>query len=254
VKVSERFDWPQFQADFPQVAAASGFVPAILTHTEAGEVIAWEKPGNGPLVYLSSGIHGDEPAGPLALLELMRSDTFGPEASWILCPALNPTGLLAGTRESASGQDLNRDYWTRRNPEVSAHAAWLETRAVPDVFISLHEDWETTGFYFYEINCCQDSPERASAILDAVAPWFQPEPCSCIDDHDVRDTGWIYHAAEADLPECWPEAIFLAKLGCPVSFTFETPSQALLSSRVAAHAAAVKAALLRVAGFHSPSS
>ena len=40
----------------------------------------------------------------------------------------------------------------------------------------------------------------------------------------------------------WPEAIFLAKHGCPLSFTFETPSQAPLARRIAALGAAVRAA------------
>lgn len=250
--VIERLDWPQFLTDFSEVARAAGFEPTVLFETRAGEIIAWEKSGDGPTIYLSSGIHGDEPAGPLALLELVRSGNLGPEANWMICPALNPTGLSAGTRENEAGEDLNRDYWARRNPEVAHHVAWLESRPVPDAFMSLHEDWETTGFYFYEINCCKDQPERARSILEAVAPWFPPEPCSCIDEHDVRDTGWIYHAAEADMPESWPEAIFLAKLGCPVSFTFETPSKAALALRVAAHVAAVKAALTHVAGLRSP--
>lgn len=252
--VIERFEWPRFLHDFSQAADTGGFRSTLLAETAAGGVEVWEKPGGGPSVYLSAGIHGDEPAGPLALLELVRAGAFGGQASWTLCPALNPTGLSAGTRENAGGEDLNRDYWTRRNPEVSSHAAWLEDAGAPDVFISLHEDWETTGFYFYEINCCRDQPERAKAILEAVSPWFPPEPCRCIDDHEVRDSGWIYHAAEADLPQCWPEAIFLAKLGCPVSFTFETPSRARLADRVDAHMAAVNAVLRHAVGLHSPSA
>jgi len=252
-KVSARFDWPQFSDDFSQVARTAGFEPTVLAGTPAGDLVAWEKGGPGPTVYLSAGIHGDEPAGPLALLDLVRSGVFGSQGNWIICPALNPTGLAAGTRENAAGEDLNRDYWALRNPEVASHAAWLQARGVPDAFISLHEDWETTGFYFYEINCCQDRPQRARSILEAVAPWFPPEPGPRIDDHDVRDCGWIYHEAEADLPGCWPEAIYLAKLGCPVSFTFETPSSADLSTRVAAHVAAVRAALRHVPGLDSSS-
>lgn len=252
--VTERFEWPQFLTDFSEVARAAGFEPSVLCETAAGDLVVWEKLGSGPTVYLSAGIHGDEPAGPLALLKLVREGAFGPEGNWMLCPALNPTGLAAGTRVNAAGEDLNRDYWERKNPEVASHAAWLRSCAVPDLFISLHEDWETDGFYFYEINCCQDRPERASAILEAVAPWFPPEPGPRIDDHDVRGCGWIYHQAEADLPESWPEAIYLAKLGCPVSFTFETPSSALLSARVAAHAAAARAVLRLVVAFDSPST
>ena len=53
----------------------------------------------------------------------------------------------------------------------------------------------------------------------------------------------IFHAARADFPEHWPEAIFMARLGCPLSFTLESPSSGSLEARVAAHAAAVRAIL-----------
>jgi protein MpaA len=241
--VNEAFNWSDFLPAFEAAASAAGFRPSIYGTTAAGDLIAWEKPGQGLRTYLSAGIHGDEPAGPLALLELVRSGAFEAEGSWAICPALNPTGLAAGLRENSEGRDLNRDYWVLSSSETSAHADWLKSVGFADRFISLHEDWETTGFYFYEINCGEDCPSRAHAILEAVAPWFPPESSSVVDGHEVREPGWIYHAAEADMPENWPEAIYLAKNGCPLSFTFETPSTAHLVDRIAAHVAAVKAVI-----------
>jgi murein peptide amidase A len=240
------FELQSFLAEFGALAAERGFVAQTLCETAAGPLVVWEKPGEGLAAYLSAGMHGDEPAGPLAALELLKQGAFD-DGPWLVCPALNPTGLAAGTRDNAEGIDLNRDYWARRTPEVQAHAAWLESLPCPRIFISLHEDWETSGFYFYEINLGDDLPDRAAAIIEAVKPWFPPEPAALIDGHDIREAGWIYHAAEADLPENWPEAIFLAKRGCPVSFTFETPSANCLQDRVAAHVAAAKAA----AAFHA---
>lgn len=232
-----------FLREFRSEAEGRGFRSEALADTPAGPLLAFHAPVSPEAGYLSAGIHGDEPAGPLAALELLKQGAF--DEGWTLCPALNPTGLAAGTRDNAAGTDLNRDYLRRRSAEVAAHAAWLESRPVPGLFVSLHEDWESSGFYFYEINLGEDRPQRAAAILGAVAPWFPPEPEASIDDHDTREPGWIYHAAEADLPDHWPEAIFLAKLGCPLSFTFETPSSARLMDRVAAHAAAVGAAVHR---------
>jgi hypothetical protein len=59
----------------------------------------------------------------------------------------------------------------------------------------------------------------------------------------VREPGWIFHEAEADFPDLWPEAIFMAKLGCPLSFTLETPSLArTLDQRISAHLAAIDVA------------
>ncbi len=241
--MSADFQWPEFSHTFAREAEAAGFLPQLLTELEDGPLMAWERPADGPRVYLSAGIHGDEPAGPLALLELLRSGFFESKFHWMICPALNPSGLAARCRENAQQVDLNRDYWVRSTAEVAAHSAWLTARCAPDLFISLHEDWESTGFYFYEINLGEDDPERAHKIIAATGSWFLPEPGPEIDGHESREPGWIYHAAEPDVPEGWPEAIYLAKQGCPLSFTFETPSHAALESRVAAHVAAVKAAV-----------
>lgn len=237
------FDPAAFLANFRREAAARGFSCETIHQTPCGPLLAFTGPGHGEPAYLSAGIHGDEPAGPLAALELLKSGTFDDGRAWMLCPAVNPTGLAAGTRDNAAGFDLNRDYFRRRTPEVRAHAAWLERQSVPRRFLSLHEDWETSGFYFYEINLGSDRPDRARAILDAARPWFVPEPSARIDDHDVREAGWIYHEARPDFPDHWPEAIFLADRGCPISFTFETPSSAPLAERIQAHFAATHAAL-----------
>lgn len=241
------FDWPAYLPAFRRAALQAGFGCTELANTASGPIEAWQRTGPGARIYLSSGIHGDEPAGPLALLGLMESGFFSDfTLNWALCPALNPDGLALGTRGNANGVDLNRDYWKRETPEVSAHAAWLASLGCPDLFLSLHEDFESTGFYFYEINLGEDQPQRAAAILDAVSPWFTPELGPEIDGHLARGPGWIYHEAEADVPEGWPEAIYLSKSGCPLSFTFETPSSAPLGKRVAAHRAAIQAACLHL--------
>jgi len=68
--------------------------------------------------YISSGIHGDEPAGPLALLELIRSDALPRDCELWICPLMNPAGLAAATRENPQGNDLNRDYTEFASPET----------------------------------------------------------------------------------------------------------------------------------------
>ena len=102
-------DWLEFKIAFREAAEAAGFVSTLLVKLDGEYLEAWERSGDGPRVYLSAGIHGDEPAGPLALLELLKNDFFNSECHWLLCPTLNPTGLSASTRENSSGVDLNRD-------------------------------------------------------------------------------------------------------------------------------------------------
>ncbi|TAG10201.1 MAG: DUF2817 domain-containing protein [Verrucomicrobia bacterium] len=233
-------DWHQVHSEFAHLAQAQGFSAQPMLSDPMLQTTAWIRRADGPRIYLSSGIHGDEPAGPLALLELMRNGFFQTNIDWRICPLLNPSGLASNTRENADGMDLNRDYLIHRSKETQAHVAWLAQQPVPDLFISLHEDWEGHGFYFYEINQGEDRPQLAHTLLAAVAPWFEPEPGPEIDGHNVREPGWIYHPAEPDVPEGWPEAIYLAKMGCPRSFTLESPSRGLLDDRSAALQAAVR--------------
>jgi len=162
-------------------------------------------------VYLSSGIHGDEPAGPLALLKLVKEGLLDRDYSWYICPVLNPVGLVAGTRGNADGLDLNRDYLKCDSEEIVSHVQWLNGVNV-DLAISLHEDWESTGFYFYEINQLNDRPERYESLVGVVSEYLPMEPENEIDGHEVRESGWIYHVCDADEPTHWPEAIYLSSV------------------------------------------
>ena len=234
-------EWLQtWLRNFRDDAARQGFTEEVL-----GEVGAWplvaltrETPGK-PVVYFSAGMHGDEPAGVEALGEILRGGLLDDRFSWRLCPAINPTGLALGTRENAAGVDLNRDYLQAATEEVSLHRAWLDRVGPPAVFLSLHEDWESTGFYFYEIALAEGEScyPGIRAAAEKVMP-IEPEPL--IDDHETREPGWIFHPAVPDRMEEWPEAIYLAEQGCPLSFTLETPSSRLLAERVQCHVEVVR--------------
>src|SRR6516164_6237434 len=49
-------------------------------------------------IYLSTGIHGDEPAGPLAALRLLKENRWPDHAELFLVPCLNPDGFVLNTR------------------------------------------------------------------------------------------------------------------------------------------------------------
>jgi len=225
-------------------AESSGFM-----YHEMGRAGEWVLPAltrprpERPRIYLSAGMHGDEPAGVEALLELLRDGFFDDRASWSICPLLNPTGLQLGTRENAAGLDLNREYRRTISPEITAHTAWLRAQSPHSLSLSLHEDWETSGFYLYEINT-SGHPWLGRGILRAVEEVMPLEPGRVLDGHEVTDRGYITHPPEADDPVNWPEAIFLARLWPQLSCTFETPSRAAgLEQRVRAQTCAVRAAV-----------
>lgn len=218
-------------------------------HGVAGPVAAArhrpETPGPRPLrVYLSSGIHGDEPAGPLALRELVEADRWPPELELFVCPCLNPTAFPLNRRESAAGVDLNRDYRTRLTPEVRTHTAWLERQPAFDLALCLHEDWEAGGFYLYELNP-DGRPSAAERVVAAVAGVCPIDRAPVIDGRPARG-GIIRPVLNlAERPD-WPEAFYLLAHKTRHSYTLEAPSDFPLPTRVAALTCAVEVVLAAV--------
>ena len=109
-------------------------------------------------IHISTGIHGDEPAGPLAALRLIRENRWPEHAEIFLLPCLNPLGFVLNQRGNAEGIDLNRDYRALKSAEARMHIAWLERQPKFDLYFCLHEDWESNGFYLYEQNRTSGPP------------------------------------------------------------------------------------------------
>ncbi len=231
-------------AQIAQMLQGSDWVCEVFFENEDGTMLGCSRVVDPslPWVYLSAGIHGDEPAGVLAVAAFLQNGVSD-ACNWLICPMLNPSGFARQQRGNAKGDDLNRDYLILTSAEIRAHTSWVEKFPVPDLMLSLHEDWEAQGFYFYEINLQEDRPDLSKQVLQAVAQVMPIEEARIIDDHEVRERGWIYHVPRADFPDSWPEAIYFAERGCPLSLTFETPSVALpLKQRIAAHQSAINAA------------
>ena len=214
------------------LAAAPGLeLPAFRRHA----------PRTTHRIYISTGIHGDEPAGPLAARELLKEDPWPDHAEIWLCPCLNPTGFPRNTRESAAGVDLNRDYKHRRSAEVRAHIAWLERQPRFDLTLCLHEDWEAHGFYVYEVNPDQ-LPSLAGKMVGAARAVCPIDHSPRIDGREARE-GVIRPVLDPALRPEWPEAFYLFMHKTRLSYTLEAPSDFPLAVRVAALVAAVKAAV-----------
>lgn len=110
--------------------------------------------GADPLrIAIFAGLHGDEPEGVLAALEILHRCAAQPALAEGYClyvyPLCNPTGFEAGTRESFSGKDLNREFWQNsQEPEVQLLEQELRLHQLHGI-IALHTDDTSTGFYGY---------------------------------------------------------------------------------------------------------
>jgi hypothetical protein len=189
-------------------------------------------------IYISTGIHGDEPAGPLAALRLLQEDQWPEQAEIFLLPCLNPGGFVLNRRENAQGVDLNRDYLNPKTNEIRAHLGWLEKQAPFDISLCLHEDWESAGFYVYELNP-DGRPSFAKSIIERVAEVCPIDMSPEIESRPASG-GIINPNIDPRTRPQWPEAFYLIMRKTRLSYTLEGPSDFLLLTRVAALVAGVK--------------
>lgn len=224
-------------------AGQHGWQVDVLPARAGAELLALRRPVARPArrIYLSTGIHGDEPAGPLAIRELLRENAWPPDVEIFLCPCLNPTGLKLNRRESDQGIDLNRDYRQPRAAEIQAHVGWLERQPLFDLCLCLHEDWEAHGFYVYEVNP-DHRPSLAEAMVEAVRAVCPIDASELIDGREAS-AGIIRPNLDPALRPEWPEAFYLIQHRTRLSYTLEAPSDFPLPVRVAALVTAVKIAL-----------
>jgi len=234
-----------------QAASDAGFRVEEFASVATHRLVAGTRrtPGMRPRIYISAGIHGDEPAGPLALLSLMRRGVFDRRANWLICPLLNPLGFARRTRENADGLDLNRDYRALKSREIQAHAAWLKHQPNFDLSLCVHEDWESTGYYLYELNPLQRTT-LANAMLTAVEAVCPIETATTIDGRDISERAIIRPVSDPLQRELWPESIYLRAHHTRLSYTVESPSALPIEQRVAAHCAAIEAAIAKLIANH----
>ena len=203
--------------------------------------ISLPAPHSALRIYVSAGIHGDEPAGPLAALQLIHENHWPDDAEIFLLPCLNPIGFTNHRRENADRLDLNRDYRHPQAASTRAHIAWLERQPTFDLYLCLHEDWEAHGFYLYEQNPDQkESPaEHIIAAVQKVCPIDRSENI----EGRIAQNGIIRpNQSPSERPD-WPEAFYLISHKARHGYTLEAPSDFKLTTRTAALVWAVNTAM-----------
>lgn len=244
----ERIDIHALLRDIADAASTHGWTRETFYQAEGLEMFALHRSVQStintqpsPRIYLSAGIHGDEPAGPLAVLRLLRENLWPANAECFIVPCLNPTGFLTNRRENFQGLDLNRDYLHLQTDEIRAHVGWLERQPAFDCCFCLHEDWESNGFYLYELN--PDAlPTLAERIIQSVTPVCPIDHSDTIDGRPAY-AGIIRPSVDPKLRQQWPEAFWLLTHKTRLSYTLEAPSDYLLPVRVDALVSAVRGAL-----------
>jgi len=166
--------------DHPLLEAARDLALAELGRSFEGRpILAGRFGGAGRALVVMGGIHGDEPASVEAVLALGRRLSTGrlPPVPVVIVPALNPDGLVRGTKNSARDVDLNRNFPARSfRPE---HAPGYFPGEAP-----LSEP---------ETRLLNDLVERTPALLGLVAVHA---PFACV-NYDGPAEAWAETVAAA---------------------------------------------------------
>lgn len=205
--------------------------------------LSWKSNPAFPRVLLSAGIHGDEPAGPhavLSLLESWKASKSAPplEFNLDLFPLINPSGFLNKTRENKEGVDLNREF-AKGHPaqEVRLLMDNLKHRTY-QLSVEFHEDIDAKGFYLYE-----HFPANSDPIAPAIISCLEQSGHTILKDPVIEgmsaQNGIIHPTVERRRSRFrrhgWPEAIYMHRHGTPRTITLETPTCKSLEERVDMH-------------------
>jgi protein MpaA len=233
--------WETVETGLLESGSLGGFLAGGRGYELHRFTLRGEADGNTTVrLGLFATIHGDEPQGASALVELAKAARSRPELfrgyEIQLYPLCNPTGYEDGTRHSRRGEDLNRQFWRGSSePEVAILEREIAARSFHGI-VSLHADDTSDGVYGF-VRGATISRELLAPALAAAARHLPVNHAPVIDGfraHDgIIDEGYdgILSAGETE-----PR---------PFEIVFETPAFAPVEGQVAAAVAALETVVSR---------
>lgn len=206
-------------------------------------------PGSRWLV-ITSGFHGEEPAGPLTLAE-----SFGEIAAYArardvglrVYPCINPSGFEAGTRYNRSGERPNNDFlryevapgvWKGELTRGESFLRWVlydggpkETRAVrgdidrfppPAAALDIHQDnyLNMAATYAYAFG----DPAAYRTMVEAAAAHVTVIRNQRVDEHHVTDADGLIASHDGSVTD------YFTRKGVPYTAALETTTRTPLAS------------------------
>jgi protein MpaA len=195
-----------------------------------------------PTALVTGGVHGDEPAGVEAVLRFLERDP----GSWlgrlafetVVC--VNPHGWVHDTRHNAQDVDINWSYARDDVVEVGVIKDLARDRRFEFV-IDCHEDWESPGFYLYELR-------RGGAPIGEEIARRVAEICPLNESVEIEGEsarGGLVYADIAKVEKLRGQGIPLELYYGHTDhlFTVETPTGLAMETRVAAQLAVLDAVI-----------
>jgi hypothetical protein len=205
-----------------------------------------------PRVLLVGSIHGTEPAGGRALLELAVEMAGDPslltDVAVDIVPIANPWGWVHGYRYTGNGEDINRDFASSRTQESVLLRGLMRKRGPYDLVMDLHES-KKAGYFVYEYLPPEEGlgvsfaglvEAAGERVEDRYREWFWRAEDGVL-RMPTAALWWVSLARQLSLEH------FARLHGTRHAYTVESPVDDELADRVRIHRRAVSAFVRRIA-------
>ena len=241
--------FPKFQKRLISICANKGLVMQPLG--EVGIWPIWLVQSNGrnkkrKNILIAAGFHGEEKAGPLAVLEwLSRMDRAEyKDFNLSFMPVVNPTAFNRYVRYNTWGEKSNCGFChPETKDKLSSEGQILMTHkdeliaGARDGFLSLHEDVELRKeYYLYTFEPTADPGQFTCGMLEELNNWFA-KPLngvsvtadSCASTPPFVVNGLVYRYCDGSFED------YLFHKGVSRVAVSETPGKAPLQRRIDAN-------------------
>ncbi len=238
-------DWDLYQRRLVAAAERRGFRQESLGDAFGRPLwlLTPDRPAGSRRLLIASGFHGEEAAGPWALLQVLEhgDPALFAMADVAFLPLVNASGFSVGRRFNDAGENPNRGF----RPEIDGAAPSVEGRLLlaqsariaalgSDGVLSCHEDVDVAGGYVYAYEDGAAPGRFGTALRDANAAVIPCHPDGVVDGCTVRD-GIVFNHYDSSF-ESWAMALGAACAACT-----ETPGLQPIGTRIRAHVAMIEA-------------
>jgi hypothetical protein len=192
-------------------------------------------------IFLSAGIHGDEPAGVEVILTFLEhfheyaALLEGVEATILPCD--NPFGYERDIRENADGFDLNQQFQAPNSIQETRLINQVIGQRRFDMALSFHEDIEGEGFYLWERKC-PTLKSMGELVMQRMAQEYPIERKAQIEGFPNRQG--VISLDKRYLEKGWTQEYYLFRNGTKYCFTLESPVNMSFQKRVEMHLLALR--------------
>lgn len=149
-------------------------IAKLPTHTVIDlPIYVYRGEEDGPVLLITSGLHGDELNGVETLRRMIADGSVVPDRGTVIAvPIVNVYGFLNNSRYLPDGRDLNRSFPGTKSGSLAGRLAWTmmnDVLPIVDLGVDLHTGGANTNFPQIR---CDASNEKNLELARAFAPPF----------------------------------------------------------------------------------